>query len=106
MQLVTLTYAILLLQLVISSPLTHALSDPSQTPNQDSNLGPQPERRMTYLLSYPSPPSLALLYFIDAKMSSSFEVVLAYCHRKGTPHWHSKKDVNAVIGKGTVFMLP
>ncbi len=38
-QSVKLTDAIWLLQIVISSPLIHALGDPSQAPHQDSNLG-------------------------------------------------------------------
>ncbi len=43
-QLVKLTDATWLLQLAISSPLIHALGDPSQATNQDLNPGPQIER--------------------------------------------------------------
>ncbi len=50
-QSVKLTDLICLLQLVISSPLIHALGDLSR----DSNPGRQIERCMTYQLSYPSP---------------------------------------------------
>ncbi len=53
-QLVKLTYAIWLLQLVISSPLIHALGDPSQAPTRIWT-GPQLERQTAYQLSYSSP---------------------------------------------------
>ncbi len=43
------------LQLVISSPLIHALVWTGLSPHQDSNPGPQIERQTTYQLSYPSP---------------------------------------------------
>ncbi len=67
------------LQLVISSPLIHALSDPSQAPTGISNLGPQIERQTTYQLSYPSPwcadVSICFVGYCDAGY---------YCNRGAT----------------------
>ncbi len=55
-QSVKLTGAIWLLQLLISSPLIHAMVWPESSPHphQDSNLVPQDERQTTYKLNYPS----------------------------------------------------
>ncbi len=54
-QSVTLTEAIWLLQLVISSHLIHVLVWPESSPHQYSNLGPEHESWTKYQLSYPSP---------------------------------------------------
>ncbi len=54
-QLVKLSDAMWLLQLAISSPLIHALCDPSQAPNWDLNPGSQIEKWTTYQMIYPSP---------------------------------------------------
>ncbi len=62
---VKLTDTIWFLQLVISSPLIHALDDPSQVPAGVQILVPQIERRMTYQLSYPSPPPKLLIETIN-----------------------------------------
>ncbi len=59
-QSVKLTGAIWLLQLVISSPLIHALVWPESSPYWDLNYGPQHERWTTYQLSYPSPMMMSL----------------------------------------------
>ncbi len=57
-QLVKLTNAVWLLQLVISSSLIHELVDPNKTPTgirtRVPRLSFQIERRTTYQLSYPS----------------------------------------------------
>ncbi len=53
-QSVKLTDVIWLLQLAISSPLIHALGDPSQALTWIRIPGPQIERQTTYQLNYPS----------------------------------------------------
>ncbi len=82
-QLVKLTDAIWLLQLVISSPLIHALDDPSQDPHRDSNPDPQIERKMTYKLSLPSqvfpilspfPPNATTCYNLNDWLTLIFDV--------------------------------
>ncbi len=62
-QSVKLTDAIWLLQLVISSPLIHALDDPSQAPTGIRIQSPEIERQKTYQLSYIFPLNSKVITF-------------------------------------------
>ncbi len=68
---VKLSGAIWLLQLVISSPLIHALVWPESSLHWDSNPGPQHERWTTYQLSYPCP---FFVFLVESKLQLKLQI--------------------------------